>query len=84
MKEITTRGQLRKGNRPGEGRLWESDEPMNKNRIKGRHDETSWHHTAKSFGLIVEVNAAVVSRSNAFLPGETLCRVTSKGSQQRP
>ena len=32
MKEITTRGQLRKGNRPGEGRLWESGEPMNKKR----------------------------------------------------
>lgn len=43
---------------------------MNKNHIKGRHDGTSWHHTAKSTGSVVEVNVAVVQGSNAFLPGE--------------
>ena len=45
---------------------------MDKNRIKGRHDGMSWHNTAKSTGLVVEVNAAVVQGSNAFLPGEIL------------
>jgi len=43
---------------------------MNKNRIEGRHGAMSWHNTAKSFGLPVEVNAAVAQGSNAFLPGE--------------
>jgi hypothetical protein len=43
---------------------------MNKNRIEGRHGAMSWHHTAKSPGLPVEVNAAAVQGSNAFLPGE--------------
>jgi len=45
---------------------------MNKNHIKGRHDGTSWHNTAKSSGSVVEVNVAVVQGSNAFLPGEIL------------
>ena len=49
---------------------------MNKNRIEGRYGTTSWHHTAKSSGLPVEVNAAVVQGSIAFLPGET-CRERS-------
>ena len=43
---------------------------MDKNRIEGRHGTTSWHHTAKSSGLPVEVNAAVVQRSIVQLPGE--------------
>ena len=43
---------------------------MDKNRIEGRHGAMSWHHTAKSLGLPVEVNAAVAQESNAFLPGE--------------
>ena len=43
---------------------------MDKNRIEGRYDGMSWHNTAKSIGLVVEVNAAVVQGSNAFLPGE--------------
>ena len=43
---------------------------MNKNRIEGRYDGMSWHHAAKSTGLVVEVNAAVVQGSDAFLPGE--------------
>jgi hypothetical protein len=32
---------------------------------------TSWHHTAKSPGLPVEVNAAVVRGSSVLLPGES-------------
>jgi hypothetical protein len=43
---------------------------MNKNNIEGRYDRESWHHTAKPIGSVVEVNAAVVQESNAFLPGE--------------
>ena len=43
---------------------------MDKNRIEGRHGATSWHNTAKSSGLPVEVNAAVVQGSSAPLPGE--------------
>ena len=43
---------------------------MNKNYIEGRYDRESWHHTAKPIGSVVEVNAAVVQGSNAFLPGE--------------
>ena len=43
---------------------------MNKNRIEGRHGAMSGHHTTKSIGLPVEVNAAAVQESNAFLPGE--------------
>lgn len=35
-----------------------------------RYGTTSWHNTAKSSGLPVEVNAAVVQGSIAFLPGE--------------
>jgi len=44
---------------------------MNKNRIEGRYGTTSWHNTAKSSGLPVEVNAAVAQGSIAFLPGES-------------
>lgn len=49
---------------------------MDKNRIEGRRGTTSWHNTAKSSGLPVEVNAAVVQGSIAFLPGE-ICRERS-------
>ena len=49
---------------------------MDKNRIEGRHGTTSWHNTAKSSGLPVEVNAAVVQWSNVLLPGE-ICRERS-------
>ena len=49
---------------------------MDKNRIEGRHGTTSWHNTAKSSGLPVEVNAAVVQGSIALLPGE-ICRERS-------
>ena len=70
MKQTTTRGQARKGDRAREGRLWEIREPMDKNRVEGRHGATSWHNTAKSSGVPVEVNAAAVRRSNVPLPGE--------------
>jgi len=70
MKETTTRGQARKGDRPREGRLWENRELMNKNRIEGRHGAMSWHNTAKSSGMPVEVNPAAVRWSNVQLPGE--------------
>ncbi len=46
---------------------------MDKNRIEGRHGAMSWHNTAKSSGVPVEVNAAAVQRSNVPLPGE-ICR----------
>ena len=49
---------------------------MDKNRIEGRHGTTSWHNTAKSSGLPVEVNAAVVQESIVPLPGE-ICRERS-------
>ncbi len=59
-----------KGDRHGEGRLWESCEPMDKNRIEGRHGAIRGHNTPKSSGMPVEVNAAAVQRSNVLLPGE--------------
>ena len=43
---------------------------MDKNRIKGRHGAMSWHNTAKSSGMPVEVNSVAVRRSNVQLPGE--------------
>ena len=43
---------------------------MDKNRIEGRHGAMSWHNTAKSAGMPVEVNAVAVRRSNVQLPGE--------------
>jgi hypothetical protein len=46
------------------------DRLMNKNTIKGRRGKASWHNTAKPQVQAVEVNGAIVSRSNAFLPGE--------------
>ncbi len=49
---------------------------MDKNRIEGRYGTTSWHKTAKSSGLPVEVNAAVVQGSTVSLPGE-ICRERS-------
>jgi retron-type reverse transcriptase len=43
---------------------------MDKNRIEGRHGAMSWHNTAKSPGMPVEVNPAAVRWSNVPLPGE--------------
>ncbi len=71
--------------RPWEGRLGEACEPMDKNRIESersgdsrpakrcrqrRYGTTSWHNTAKSSGLPVEVNAVVAQGSITLLPGE--------------
>ena len=66
----TTRGQLREGDRPWGGRLWESHQPMNKNLIRGRRDGTSWHNTAKFPHSVPEVNEAVGWRRFQFLSGE--------------
>ena len=48
----TTRSQLREGNRPGEGRLQETDGPMNKNRIPRptRRGELAPHSEATRSG----------------------------------
>ena len=66
-----SRSQGGPGDRSAERSLGKNREPMNKNRIEGRRDRASWHHTAKPFGWVSEVNAAVVRRRTAFLPGET-------------
>ena len=50
----SSRGQLRKGNRPWEGSPGETREPMNKNPIGGRADRASWHNTAKPSGLSLQ------------------------------
>ena len=57
---------------------------MNKNCIRGRRGGMSWHNTAKSCGLAVEVNAAVVRRRTALLPGEiSIARGRESGSAVR-
>ena len=57
---------------------------MNKNCIRGRRGGMSWHNTAKSCGLAAEVNAAVVRRRTAFLPGEiSIARGRESGSAVR-
>ena len=52
----TTRGQLRKGDRPWEGRLWESCQTMNKKLIRGRLGGKRWHNTPKFRHSTQEVN----------------------------
>ena len=47
---------------------------MNKNLIEGRCDEASWPNTAKPYGLVAQVNEAVVRGRTVFLPGE-VCAV---------
>ena len=39
----TTRSQLREGDRPWGGRLWESHQAMNKNLMRSRQSGRSWH-----------------------------------------
>ena len=70
MKKLPSEANSGEGNRPGEGRLGENRELMDKNRIEGRRGATSWHNTAKSSGMPLEVNAAAVRWSNVQLPGE--------------
>jgi hypothetical protein len=66
----TTRGQLREGDRPWGGRLWEIRQPMNKNLIRGRRGGTSWHNTAKFPHSAPQVNEAVGRRRFQPLSGE--------------
>ena len=66
----TTRSQLREGDRPWGGRLWESHQPTNRNLIRGRRNGTSWHNTAKFLHSVPEVNEAVGWRRFSFLSGE--------------
>jgi len=57
---------------------------MNKNCIRGRYGGMSWHNTAKSCGLAVEVNAAVVWWRTVSLPGEiSTARGRASGSAVR-
>jgi hypothetical protein len=70
MKKPPSEANSDAGDRSGEGRLGEIREPMDKNRIKGRHGAMRGHNTPKSSGMPVEVNSAAVRRSNAQLLGE--------------
>lgn len=66
----TIRSQLREGDRTWEGRLGDNRVPTNRNLIRGRQSEVSWHNTAKPFGSALEVNEAVVRWRFTLLPGE--------------
>jgi len=80
----TTRSQLRKGDRPWGGRLWESHQPTNRNLIRGRRDGTSWHNAAKFPHSVPEVNEAVGWRRFQGLPGEiSIARGRESGSAVR-
>jgi hypothetical protein len=76
MKKLPSEANSEKGDLSGEGRLGESRELMEKNRIEGRHGAMSWHNTAKSSGMPVEVNAVAVPWSNVQLPGEWVAKRT--------
>ena len=67
----TTRSQLRKGDRPWGGRLWEKHQAMNKNLIRGRRNGTSWHNAAKFLHSVPEVNEALGCWRFLFLSGDT-------------
>ena len=57
---------------------------MNKNYIRGRQDEMSWHNTAKSRHSVLEVNVAVGWRRFPCLPGEiSTARGRESGSAVR-
>jgi hypothetical protein len=66
----TTRGQLRKGDRPWEGRLWEICQTMNKKLMRGRLDGMRWHNTPKSCHSTQEVNETFGQRRFQGLPTE--------------
>ena len=66
----TTRGQLRKGDRPWEGRLWESCQTMNKKLIRGRLSGMRWHNTPKFHHSAQEVNETFGQRRFQGLPME--------------
>ena len=68
----TIRGQLRKGDRPWEGRLGESHQPMNKNDIRGRRSGRAGTTRRNPFiQMTPEVNDVVGWRRFPCLPGET-------------
>ena len=80
----TTRSQLREGDRPWGGRLWENCQPMNKNLIRGRRNGTSWHNTANFPHSVPEVNEAVGWWRFQCLPGEiSIARGRESGSAVR-
>ena len=70
MKKLPSEANSEKGDLSGEGRLGENREPMDKNRIEGRHGASRGHNTPKMSGMPVEVNSAAVRWSNVQLPGE--------------
>ena len=70
MIRSTSRSQLREGDRTWEGRLGDNHEPTNRNLIRGRQSEVSWHNTAKPFDSALEVNEAAVWWRYTPLPGE--------------
>ena len=80
----TTRSQLREGDRPWGGRLWESHQPTHRNLIRGRRDGTSWLNAAKFLHSVPEVNEAVGWQSFSSLPGEiSTARDRESGSAVR-
>ncbi len=66
----TTRSQLREGDQPWEGRLWEICQTMNKNLMRGRLGGTRWHNTPKFRHSAQEVNEAFGQRRFQGLPTE--------------
>ena len=70
MKRLPSEANCGRVTDPAAAGLGETCKPMDKNRIEGRYGTTSWHNTAKSSGLPVEVNAAVVQGNIVQLPGE--------------
>ena len=66
----TTRSQLRKGDRPWGGRLWESCQAMNKTLMRGRRDGISGHNATKFHHPVPKVNGAFGQRRSRCLPTE--------------
>ena len=66
----TTRSQLRKGDRPWGGRLWEICQLTNRNLIRGRRDGLSGHNITKTLYSVPQVNEAVGQRRFQCLPTE--------------
>ena len=80
----TTRSQLRKGDRPWEGRLWENHQAMYKKSIRGRQGGMSWHNTAKFLHLALPVNGTLGWWRIRGLPGEiSTARGCESGSAVR-
>ena len=81
----TTRSQLREGDQPWEGRLWEICQTMNKNLMRGRLGGTRWHNTPKFRHSAQEVNGAFGQRRFQGLPTE-ISSTSGRGNAaaQRP